>query len=193
MTAGAIVALARKLLTQQVSGALRANAASAGQLVGGVAAKRDEIWHLLRIDAVTFPDFGWTDARDLTAAQRMQDCRRFGGKLKCVPITARDQRRPATPLLRCDRSREKVIRLVTGGFRICKAARRHEFRQCLKLIQQGIVKLTPTLICGKFLVPLGGYLQCIPGDNHCPRPFFLKEPQEEIREADDGAGTFAEI
>jgi hypothetical protein len=113
---------------KQVSGTLWTNAASAGQLVGRIAAKRDEIRHLLRIDAITLPDFGWADARDLTAAQRVQDCRRFGGKLKCVPITARDQRRPAAPLLSRNRGCEKVIRLITGCFRICKAARRHEFR-----------------------------------------------------------------
>src|SRR5260370_33679027 len=96
--------------TQQVSGTLWANAASAGQPIGRIAAKRDEIWHLFRIDPVTLPDFGRADARDLTAAQRMQDCRRFGGKLKCVPITARDQRRPAAPLLGGNRGGEQAIR-----------------------------------------------------------------------------------
>jgi hypothetical protein len=65
---------------KQVSGIPWTNAASAGQLVGRIAAKRDEIWHLFRIDTVTLPDLCWADPRDLTAAQRVQDCRRFGGK-----------------------------------------------------------------------------------------------------------------
>ena len=120
----------------------------------------------------------------------MQDCRRFGYKLKCVPITARDQRRPAAPLLCRNHGCQKVIRLITGCFRICEATRRHEFRQNVKLIQQGIVKLTPALVSGKLLVPFSGYLQRIPADNYRPRPFRLVEPQEEIREADDGAGAF---
>src|SRR5258708_1368394 len=85
------------------------------------------------------------------------------------------QRRPTARLFGGNLGCEKVISLITGCFRIRKAARRHEFRQNLELIQQSIVKLTPALVSGKLLVPLSGYLQRVPANNHCPRPFRLTE------------------
>ncbi|MGZ8367493.1 MAG: hypothetical protein ACXWVK_02005, partial [Rhodoplanes sp.] len=63
----------------------------ARQFVGRIAAQRDEIRHLLGIDAVSRADLGGTDARHLACAHRVQDGRALGGELEGVAIAACDE------------------------------------------------------------------------------------------------------
>ena len=58
------------VLPQQRGRASRADAGSAGQLVRRVAPQRDEIRHLLGLDAIAGADFRGTDARHLAGRER---------------------------------------------------------------------------------------------------------------------------
>ena len=53
----------RAVLREELRAALRADAARSGDLVRWVAAERDEVRHLSRIDAVALTDLGRADAR----------------------------------------------------------------------------------------------------------------------------------
>ena len=85
---------------------LRADATRAGDLVRRVAAQRDEVGHLLGIDAVALAHLGRPDARELAdPAHRLQDRDVVRGELEGVAIRGRDERRPAAPLARTRRPR----------------------------------------------------------------------------------------
>ena len=116
------------------------NTAGSGQLVRRVTAQRDEIRDLPGIHPIPRADLGRTDARHLARAHGIEDRGAAGGKLKSVTITARDQGRSAAPLLRSRRGGQEIIRFVTRGLRIRKAACGHEFRQDRELLEQGVVE-----------------------------------------------------
>jgi hypothetical protein len=82
-------AIKRSLPLQQLSGALWPDSGSAGQFVRGIAAERNEVRHLVWIDAVSLPDLLRPDARYFPAPRRVQDRCARRGELKRIPIAAR--------------------------------------------------------------------------------------------------------
>jgi hypothetical protein len=59
------------------------------------------------------------------------------------------------------------------------------------LLNQRIVEFAPALVGGKFLVPVGGHLQCVPCDEHGARLLVSIEPEEQIGKAENGTGRLA--
>src|SRR5437764_849342 len=86
--------------------------AAARQLVRWIAAKRNEVGHLPRFDAIALAYFRGPDARHFASAHRLQDRRRRRGELKDVAVAARHDGGSAAPLLGRDGGGEKVIGLV---------------------------------------------------------------------------------
>ena len=78
-------------------------------------------------------------------------------KLERVAVTARDEDSTTALLFFGGSGGKKIIRLETRRFRILKAASSNKLRQPLKLLKQGVVELASALVCGKFLMPVGGY------------------------------------
>ena len=62
-------------------------------------------------------------------------------------------------------------------------------RQDIKLLTELGIEVTPGLIIGECLVPIGRSLKRIPPNENGPRAFVFVETQQKIREADDGSGT----
>ena len=141
---------------QQSRSAGCANAWCAWHLVRGVAAQGDEIRNLLGIDAIPRTNLGGTNTRDLASADGVEDAGAIGGKLKCVTVPARNEDSAPSPFFFGGSGGEKIIRLEARRFRILEAAGGNNFRQHLKLLEQGIVKLASALIGGEFLMPIGG-------------------------------------
>jgi len=141
-----------------VSSAFWPNSCGPRQLVGRVAAKRNEVRNLLWIDAVALPDLFGPDAGHFAGPYRVQDLCAVRGKLERIPIAARDQDGSAFAFLGGNHGGEKVVRLEAAGFRVRKPARRHELGQQLQLLDQGVVKLTAALIGRKLLVAFCGRL-----------------------------------
>jgi len=104
---------------------------------------------LLGFDASEHPvalQLGGSDPRDLAGSNRMQDGRPFGCQLKRIAVAAGDERRAAAFLLVADRSRKKVVRLVTGSLGVRKTARCHELRQSVQLVKDLFVEFASALI-----------------------------------------------
>ena len=90
---------------QQIRRRLRADATRARKLVRRVAAQRDEVGHLRRLDAVALAHLRRPDPRELAdAARRLQDRRVLARELERVPVGGGDERRAAALLLARDRS-----------------------------------------------------------------------------------------
>ena len=92
-------ALKRAVPLYQLSGAFWSNSGSTRQFVGGITAERNEVRHLVWIDAISLPDLFRANARYFPAPRRVEDCRARRGELKRIPIAARHQCRAATTLL----------------------------------------------------------------------------------------------
>ena len=122
-------AIKRPVSPHQFCSALWPNSRRAGQLVGRIAPKRNEVWYLFRIDAVPLPDLIRPHARNFAAPHRVEDCCGWRGELKRVPIAARNQRGTACALLGGDRGGEKVVRLEPWGFGVRKPACGDKFRE----------------------------------------------------------------
>jgi len=124
------------VLPQQRGRASRADARSAGQLVRRVAPQRDEIRHLLGLDAIAGADLRGTDARHLAGADRIEDRRFSRGELERVAIAAGHQHgATAPPLLGGSGGGEEIVGLVAGAPCVGKAAGGHEVRDKRKLLQ----------------------------------------------------------
>ena len=65
--------LQRRIFTQQRGRAFSTDTSGAGELVRGVAARRDEIGNLRRLDAVTLTDLIGADGGHLSGLDRVQD------------------------------------------------------------------------------------------------------------------------
>jgi hypothetical protein len=104
----------------QFCGALWPNPCSGGQFVGWIAAKRDEIRDLLRVNPIPLPDLIGPDARDFAAPHWVKDCRTWRGKLKRIPITARHHCGTTSAFFGSDRGGEKVICFEPCGFGVRK-------------------------------------------------------------------------
>jgi len=123
------------VLPQQRGRASRADAGSAGQLVRRVAPQRDEIRHLLGLDAIAGADLRGTDARHLAGADRIEDRRVSRGELERVAIAAGHQHGATAPLLGGSGGGEEIVGLVAGALCIGKAAGGDEVRDERKLLQ----------------------------------------------------------
>src|SRR5262249_34218633 len=158
---------------EQVSGTFGTHAAGAGDLVRRVPAQCDEVGHLMGIDAVSFPYFGWTDSRHLARAHGKEDGCPFRGQLESIAVTACHQHRSAGLLLLRTGGGEKVVRLVAGRLRVRETAGGHEIRQHVQLLDQSFIELATTLIVRKFLMPLGWHVQGVPSDEYRSWPLRL--------------------
>ena len=170
---------------QEVCGGLGAHTARARDLVGGIAAERDEVGHLLRVDAVALAHLRRPDPRQRPAALlRLQHRGPRADQLERVAVTARDERLAAAGLLERDAGGEEVVRLVPVCLREREAHRLDELRRQVELLQQVGVELTSALVARKRLVPVGRHGQRVPRDEHRARSLLLPEPDEQV--ADPG-------
>ena len=96
---------------------LRPDARRAREPVGGIAAQRDEVRHLLGLDAVALAHLGRADARELAETPRT-GCRivvRGLGELEEVAVGGGDEScSPPRFVLGGDGGGEEVVRLVAG-------------------------------------------------------------------------------
>jgi hypothetical protein len=92
-----------------LSGALGTGPRGARQFVGWIAAKRDEVRHLLRLNAIPLPNLVRPDARDSAGSHWVEDCRAWRGELKLIPIAARHQCGAASALFGSNCGGKKVI------------------------------------------------------------------------------------
>ena len=172
--------LERPVLREHRGRRLRADAARARDLVGRVAAERDEVGHLLRLDAVALAHLGRPDARQRPAAVlRLQDRRLLADELERVAVAARDEGLASPRLLERDPGREEVVRLVPGRLRGREAHRLDQLRRQVELLEQVVVELAPALVALERLVPVGRHGQRVPGDEHGTRLLLLPEPDEQ--------------
>src|SRR5215468_11538914 len=102
----------RAVFLQQGRGALGADALGAGNVVRRVAAQRDEIRHLGRLDAVAFAHLRWADAGHLAGAHRLQDDRARRSELEGVAVAARNEGGAAALLFRGRGGGQEVVGLV---------------------------------------------------------------------------------
>ena len=115
-----------------------------------------------------------------------------GGELERVAVAARHERRAAAALLGGDRGRQEIVGLVAGRLCVGEAAGRDELRQRVELLEQRVVELAARSDRpGNALVPIGRRVKRVPADEHGARLLGLVEAQQDIGEADDGAGAFA--
>ena len=137
--------LERPVLPQDVGRLLRADPARARELVRRVAAQRDEVGHLLGLDAVALAHLRRADPRELAhALDRLQDRDAVAGELERVTVGGRDEhvavprrarrrrgsRRPRSPAPSPSRSR--TPRRPAAGSR---AARRSSPRTRARLVR----------------------------------------------------------
>jgi hypothetical protein len=110
------------------------------------------------------------------------------GELKRVAVAGRDQHPPAPLFLADCGGGEEIVGLVAGAARIGEAAGGDEFGDDRELLDDLIVEFAPALIGRKGFVPVGLFLQRVPGDNDGARLLVAMEPQQQIGEAENGAG-----
>src|SRR6185295_20053248 len=100
-------------------GRLRADALRSREPVGRVAAERDEVGHLLRLDAVTLANLRRSDPGELgDASHRLQDRRAVARELEEIAIRRCDDDTVLLLLLPCDHGAEEVVGLVAGLLRV---------------------------------------------------------------------------
>ena len=100
-------AVERPVTSHEVGSAFWTDPGGAGQFIGRIAAKRDEVGYLFRVDAVSLPDLFGADARDFAGPHGIEDRRARRGQLKRVPISAGDKDSPARALLGGSRGGKK--------------------------------------------------------------------------------------
>jgi len=130
--------------------------------VGGVTAQRNEVWNLGGLHSIALTHLGRTNSRHLTCFDRLKDGGSRGCELEGIAIAACDNDGPPAPLLPGNGRRQEIIRLITRCFGVREAAGRNEVGQDLKLFDQLVVEVTPTLIGGKQFVPVGRLVKAVP-------------------------------
>ena len=140
--------LERLVLREQRRGGLRPDALRAGQLVRGIAAQRDEVRHLLRLDAVALAHLVRADARDLAdAANRLEHRRPLAHELERVAVAARDERRAAARLLVRRRPRRGSRPLRSPApCRPAKSSAVQSSGSIAELLEQGLVEDAARLV-----------------------------------------------
>ena len=166
------------VLGEQRRRRLRSDPARAGDLVRRVAAQRDEVRHLRRVDAVALAHLRRPDPRELAhALQRLQDRDVGRRELERVAVGGRDERRAAAPPAPTRRPRRGSRRPRTRRLRADDTRRREQARRELELLEQLRVELAPRLVAGEQLVAVGRDGERVPADEHRARPLRLPEPQ----------------
>ena len=174
------------MLLQHVGGLLRADAGRARDLVRRIAAERDEVRHLLGLDAVALAHLRRADARELRdALDRLQDRHPVGHELERVAIRCDDGHRPRP---RPCAGGEEVVGLVPRCLADEESERLRQPRQPSELLEDRGLELAPRLVGGERLVPVRRRLERVPADEHRLRLLGVPEPHEEAREADEGVG-----
>jgi hypothetical protein len=136
------------MFAQEARRAFLADALRTRYSVGGVAAQGNE-------DAIALAHLCRADACHFSGSQRLEDRRRLRGKLIGIPVTGRHDDGAASALFARRRSRQKIVRLVTGSLGRGEAAGGYELRQNCELLNELIVEDTPGLIGFEGLVPVG--------------------------------------
>ena len=128
--------LERAVAAQDVRGALLADALGAGQAVGGIAAQRDEVGHLLGLDAVALAHLRRPDLLRplLAAAAEQQHASPRGRALEQVAVAGQDQRHAAGVLLVRGARAQQVVGLEVVGVGDVPAERAVESRAPLPLV-----------------------------------------------------------
>jgi hypothetical protein len=83
------------------------------------------------------------------------------------------------------RGSEEIVGLVARRLGEGKAARRHELRQDIELLDQFVIEIAAALIPREQLLPVGRAAERVPADQHGARPLAVVEPDQEIGETDD--------
>ena len=168
------------VLGEQRGGRLRADSAGARDLVRRIAAQRDEVRYLGRLDAVALAHLCRPDAGQRPAALlRLQHDRPLADELERVAVAARHDRRAAARLLERDPGGEEVVRLVPVRLRGREAHRLDELRRQVELVEQLLVELAPGLVGGQRGVPVGRHGERVPGREHRARRLLLPEPDQQ--------------
>jgi hypothetical protein len=110
----------RAVPLHQLGRAFWPDSGSARQFVRRVPAERDEVRHLVWIDAISLLDLFGPNTGYFPAPRRVQDRCARRGELKRIPIAARHQCRAAGAFLQSNCGGEKVVRLVSWGFDVRK-------------------------------------------------------------------------
>jgi len=175
------------VLTQEVGRLLRADAGRPGDLVRRVAAQRDEVGHLRRLDSVPLAHLGGPDARQLgDALHGLEDRHTVRDELERVAVGGGDDDLPRP---RVRRRGEEVVGLVAGALRDEEAPRRDHLGQEAQLLEDRRLELAARLVDGQRLVPVRRYLERVPRHQHRVRLLRLPQPEQEVREADDRVQT----
>ena len=169
---------------EEIGGSLRADATRTGNPVGRVAAQRDEIGNLARLDPVALAHLRRPDAEERAAAPlRLQDRRLLARELERVAVAARDERITPSRLLVGDGRGEEVVGLVAVGLRDRESNRLAQLRGQVELLEQVGRELPATLVALECEVPVGGHGQRVPRDDHRPRRLLFPEPHEHVADA----------
>src|SRR5439155_18184078 len=103
---------------QHRRGRRRPDALGPRNLVGRIAAERDEVWHLRRLDAVALAHLGGADTGDLAdAANGLKDGGAVARELERVAVGRGDEDLAAARFLGVDVGAEEVVGLVPGRLR----------------------------------------------------------------------------
>ena len=175
----------RSVLREELRGLLRADPACPGDPVGRVAAERDEVRDLLRVDAVAFAHLRRPDPRGRLASHGLQDRRPGARQLERVPVGRRDEHRAARLLLSPYRGAEEVVGLVPRRLRVREPGRRDERGHQRELLEQLVLELPTALVRLERLVAVGRDLERVPGHEHVPRPLVLPQPEEHVGEPEE--------
>ena len=162
--------LERAVLAQDLGGALRTDARRARELVGGVTPERDEVGHLLGLDAVALAHLRGPDAHELAHAPgRHQQRHAVGGQLEDVPVGGDDENRAPPAALRHDGRGEEVVRLVSGRLGRSEAEGTDELGQHVELLEERGVEHATALVRSERLVPVRRNRERVPADEHRAR------------------------
>ena len=113
---------------------------------------------------------------------------RGDARLERVAIAGRDEHPPSPLFLTCGCGRKKIVGLVACAARVGEAARADEFGNYRELFVDVDVEFAPALIGREGFVPVGFLLQRVPGDDDGARRLVGIELQQQIGEAQNGAG-----
>jgi len=119
----------------------------------------------------------------------MQDGDGVGGKLKGVAVAARDQSLPFASRFLGDGRGKEVVGFIARPFGIGEATGSSKFRKHVQLLDQLVIKLTAALVGREQGLTVGWRAERIPTHEYCARPLAFVQPQQEVGEADHGAGA----
>ena len=141
-TAGGEHILERPIFREETGRGPRSYPLGAGYLVRGIAAQRNEIWDLSRLDPITVSYLCRTDARHLTRLDGLKNGGLSRGQLISIAIARCDNDGPP-PLFLGNRRRKKVIGFVAGSLGVGEPTGRDELWQDVELIASSVSNSRP--------------------------------------------------